>query len=187
MLLFLFFLSWMPRRVLWPCWHRPALKLVNQTPPLPPSWPPSPPVVWETRSPPAGHPSPENSTSPWRTNPASSLTPSHQATAVRMFWWRRGLQIKRLSGCQMEAPVVVHVHLSLPIHGHPALVLLPCTVRASPTDKVIPLPYSPHHTRRLHTWTANLGAQSQPARTVIATTLVKKTQMQLSQAWMVHS
>lgn len=83
--LFFVFYSWMPRRVLWLCWPRPALKLANQTPHPLPSWPLCPPAAWETRSPPVGHPSLESSTSPWRTNPASSLTPSHQATLGKMF------------------------------------------------------------------------------------------------------
>lgn len=85
LLSFFVLLSWMPRRVLWLCWPRPALKLANQTPPPLPSWPLCPPAAWETRSPPVGHPSLESSTSPLRTNPASSLTPSHQVSLERMF------------------------------------------------------------------------------------------------------
>lgn len=176
----------MPRRVLWLCWPRPALKLANQIPPPLPSWPPSPQAVWETRNHQADPPSLERSTSPWKTSPASSLTPSHQATVVKTFWGQRGLQIKQLSGCQMEAPAVslLHVHLFLPIPSHPAPALLRCTLRARPTDKAIPPPRSPRHTPRPRTWTAKLGAQSSPARTVITTALAKKTQMQLSQGWM---
>lgn len=160
----------MPRRVLWLCWPRPALKLANQTPLPPPSWPPSPPAIWETRNRPTDLPNLESSTTPWRTSRASSLTPSHRATVVRMFKGQRGLQIKQLLGCQMEAPVVAppRVRPFLPIPGHPAPALLPCTLKASPTDKAIPPPRSPCHTPRSRTWTTSPGAQSQPARTVTA-------------------
>lgn len=85
----------------------------------------------------------------------------------------------------MEAPAALpHVRPFLPIPSHPAPALLPCTLRASPTDKAIPPPRSPCHTPRPRTWTANLGAQSQPARTVTTTARSKKTQMELSQGWM---
>lgn len=150
----IFFLSWMPRRVLWLSWPRPALRLANQTLPHLPNWPPSPPVAWETRSLPSAHPRMESSTSPWRTNQVSSLTPSHQETVARMFWWQKGLQTKQLSGCQMEAPMVAMVlcvHLSLPIPSHQLPALLLCTLRAKLKDKAIPPPHNPCHTPRLHT------------------------------------
>lgn len=176
----------MPRRVLWLYWPRPALKLANQTLPPLQSWPLSPQAVSETKNRPADLPSPESSTTPWRTSPASSLTLSHQATVVRMVKGQRGLQIKQLLGCQMEAPAValLHVRPFLPIPSRPAPALLPCTLRASPTDKAIPPPRSPHHTPKLRTWTTNLGAQSRSARTVTTAALAKKTRMQLSRGWM---
>lgn len=175
----------MPRRVLWLCWLRPALKLANQTRPPLPSWPPSPPAIWETRKRLTDLPNLESNTTPWRTSLASSPTPSHQATVVRMFKWQRGLQIKQLSGCQMEAPAaaLLHVRPFLPIPSHPAPALLPCTLRASPTDKAILLPRSPRHTPRARTWTTNLGARSRPVRTVATTALAKKTQTQRSRGW----
>lgn len=173
----------MPKRVLWLCWHRHALKLANQTHHLPPSWPPFLQAVLETRNRPAGHLSLETSTKLWMTNPALSLTPSQQATLVRMLWWPRG--IRPLSGCQVEAPTeaVRHAHLFRPIPGRPAPALRLCTVRASPKDKAIPPPCSPHHTLRPRPWTANLEVQSTPAQTVTVIALAKKTQMQQNQGW----
>ena len=66
----------MPRRAPWPCWHRPALRSVNQTLRPPPSW--APPAARGTRSPAAGHPSPAWSSGstvpPWMTSVASNPT-----------------------------------------------------------------------------------------------------------------
>lgn len=66
----------MPRRAPWPCWHRPALRLVNQTLRPPPSW--APPAARGTRSPAVGRPSPawsSGSTVPlWMTSVASNPT-----------------------------------------------------------------------------------------------------------------
>lgn len=175
------FFSWMPRRVLWLCWPRPALKLANQIPPPLPSWPPFPQAVWVTRNHQAVPPSPESSTSPMKTSPASSLTPSHRATAARTLSCQRGIQIKQPSGCRTEAPAVTRLHPFLPIPSRPAPALLPCTRRARPTDKAIPPPRSPRHTPRPRTWTAKVGARSSPARTVITTALAKRTPISL--AW----
>lgn len=175
----------MQRRVRWLSLLRPALRLANQTLPPLPSCPHSPLAVWETRNHLADLPNLESNTTPWRTSPVSSLTPSPQATLARMFKLQRGLQIKRLFECQMETPAVVlgPVHLFLPVLTHQAPVLLPYLLRASPTDKAIPPPHSPCHTPRPHTRTTNLEAQNREAPTVVTTVQSKKTLMQLNQGW----
>lgn len=173
--------SSMQRRVRWPCWRRPALRLANQTLPPLPSCPQSPLAVWETRSRRADLPNPESNTTPWRTSPVSSLTPSPQAIHARMFKLQKGLQIKRLFGCQMETPAVVlrPAQPFLRDPSHQAPVPPPCSPRASPTDKAILPPHRP----RPCTWTTNLGAQNRAAVTVAMVALSKKTLRQLKRAW----
>lgn len=177
----------MPRRVHWPCWHRPALRLVNQTLRPPPSW--APPAVRGTRSPAVGHLSPawssETTAPPWRTNPVSNPTTKSAGTVAETQSPAAATVIKLgLEYPAIMLPLVeIHPMVSSPTHltlFHPALEPAAALHRdtlssSSLTNRVSLLVDSSHHTARLRMERLRMSSAVPPARAAAIIIIPKKT------------
>lgn len=181
----------MPRRVHWPCWHRPARRSVNQTLRPLPSW--APPALRGTRSRAVGHPCPAwswaSTAPPWRTSVASNPTAKAAQTVAETELppTAPAAATKSGSGCPaiMLPPTEVPPLASSPIR--PMLRRPAPGPAAAPhqdwlsssrlTDRTSLLVGSPRRTARLPLEKLRMSRAALPAPTAI-TAIPKRTLMQ---------